>query len=451
MFNKITACLFILSLYFTGCSWTETPEQTAPANTFLDEEDLDFLKEITRDVVEASRVHEGDMVGEYGPNITGGTLIRPGGRDCYPAFWIRDYAMSLDCGLISAEEQRHMLLLTAKHQPDHEIRLKSGSFIPPGSIPDHIPLQDKPIFFPGTLDDFEGQGGQKWGDIPSLDDAFFFVKMAKVYVDGSLDTKILEEKINGKPLLTRLEDAIAMPPYDPATQLVYATDESRGIAFGFTDTTTHTGFLLVSSLLKYRAALQLADLCGQAGQDGKAKKYLNIADTLKTHIGATFTDDSGLLRASTGKSAQPDIWGSAIAVYFGALDDSLSAKVCIALADCLEKGSIDWKGNIRHVPTDMDFNSETSWEVSLAEKNTYQNGAYWNTPTGWVCHAVFRVNRDLARDLAAAFIQELRTGDFRKGEEYGSPWECQHPNGHQQNPVYMTSVTVPLSVFLNSK
>lgn len=448
MFNKITAGLFIFSLSFTGCSWTEIPEQTVPPYKFLDEENLDFLKKITSDVVEASRVYEADMVGEYGPNITGGTLIRPGGRDCYPAFWIRDYAMSLDCDLISAEEQRHMLLLTARHQPDHEIKLESGSYLPPGSIPDHITLQDKPIFFPGTLTDFEGQGGEKWGDIPSLDDAFFFVKMAKVYVDSSGDTKILEEIINGKTLLARLEDAIAMPPFDPATQLVHATDKTRGIAFGFTDTTRHTGNLLVSSLLKYRASLQLADLCQQSGQDEKAEKYLDMADTLKTHISATFADDSGLLRASTGKSSQPDIWGSSMAVYFGALEDSLSVKVCITLVDCLEKGTIDWKGNIRHVPTNMDFSSNTSWEVSLAEKNTYQNGAYWNTPTGWVCHAVYLINPGLARDLAADFIQELRTGDFRKGEEYGSPWECLHPNGHQQNPVYMTSVTVPLAVFL---
>ena len=422
--------------------------ESNPSNNYLEPEDLQFLREITRDVVEASRVPVGAMVDGHGPNQTGETLIRPGGRDCYPAFWIRDYAMSLSCGFISNEEQRHMLLLTAEQQPDEEIQLNSGSSIPPGSIPDHITFKGTPIFYPGTLEDYEGQGGEKWGAIPCLDDAFFFVKMARVYVDSSGDYEILDEVINGKTLLNRLEDAFLMPPFHPETQIVYATDEHRGITFGFTDTTTHTGDLLVASLLKYRAARQLAELCSETGMDAKAAAYQVVADTLKTHIGPTFADSSGLLRASTGKSAQPDVWGSSMAVYFGALEETLCQNVCISLVDCLEKGTLDWKGNIRHVPTNRDFSSETSWEVSLAEKNTYQNGAYWNTPTGWVCHAVYRVSPALARDLASDYVTELRAGDFRKGQDYGSPWECIHPNGHQQNPVYMTSVTVPLSVFL---
>jgi len=85
--------------------------------------------------------------------------------------------------------------------------------------------------------------------------------------------------------------------------------------------------------------------------------------------------------------------------------------------------------------------------VSRAEKNTYQNGAYWNTATGWVCHAVAKKDLRLARKLAAEYIDELKKGDFRLGGGHGSPWECIHPNGNRQNPVYMTSVTVPLGVF----
>ena len=53
-----------------------------------------------------------------------------------------------------------------------------------------------------------------------------------------------------------------------------------------------------------------------------------------------------------------------------------------------------------------------------------------------------------ARRLAREYIEELREGDFRKGKEFGSPWECFHPdNDHRQNPVYMTSVTCPLAAF----
>ncbi|HQK77271.1 MAG TPA: hypothetical protein PKZ25_13845, partial [Candidatus Hydrogenedentes bacterium] len=86
----------------------------AAAEPFLEADDMAFLRELTAAVLDASRVAPGAKVGGIGPNVTGGTVIRPGGRDCYPAFWIRDYAMSIDSGLVSVEEQRHMLLLTAR-------------------------------------------------------------------------------------------------------------------------------------------------------------------------------------------------------------------------------------------------------------------------------------------------------------------------------------------------
>jgi len=63
--------------------------------------DFQFLEKLTMDVLESSRIYPGkEVAAGFGPNNTGGVLIRPGGRDCYPAFWIRDYAMSLESGLI---------------------------------------------------------------------------------------------------------------------------------------------------------------------------------------------------------------------------------------------------------------------------------------------------------------------------------------------------------------
>jgi len=59
------------------------------------------------------------------------------------------------------------------------------------------------------------------------------------------------------------------------------------------------------------------------------------------------------------------------------------------------------------------------------------------------------VDEPLAKQLAGEFIEELREGDFRKGPEFGSPYECRHPEGdHRQNPVYLTSVTCPLAAFV---
>lgn len=454
MNRRILTVLFFLVLPVpspAGSFQAMAQYSAGESGPLLKPEDLSFLKQMAADVVEASRVRPGDKVGDFGPNLTGATLIRPGGRKCYPAFWIRDYAMSLASGCISLPEQRKMLLLTARNQPDIEIRLASGSRVPPGSIPDHITFEGKPIYFPGTLEDYQGQGGKDWGEIPPLDDSFFFIDMAATYVETSGDFAILQEDVRGKRLLVRLEEAFAMPPSDPDTGLVIATNGQRGIAFGFTDTTLHTGRLLVPSLLKYRAARELSRLFLVSGDDRNAARYRELAATLKLHIGPTFQESSGLLRAATDTSAQPDVWGSALAVCIDALEPDRGMRVCGSLEKCLKQETIAWQGGIRHIPTDMDFNEKTSWEVSLVDKNTYQNGAYWGTATGWVCRAVARVNRSLAGKLAEAYIRELREGDYRRGDEFGSPWECIHPNGHRQNPVYMTSVTVPLGVFTQSE
>ncbi|MCP4642852.1 MAG: hypothetical protein GY851_20560 [bacterium] len=420
----------------------------AQAAGLLNPADMKFLQEIATAVIDESRVAQGETVAGHGPNITGGTVIRPGGRNCYPAFWIRDYAMSLESGLITADEQRHMLMLTASHQQDEMWNLPSGSIVPPGSITDHISFGNKPIFFAGTIDDYDGQGGPRWGKLPCLDDAFFFIHMAAHYVETTGDTAILAQDVNGKPLFQRLEEAYAMPPCREDTGLVYSIETERGVSFGFVDTVTHTGDLLFCSLLKCRAARDLAELARQAGDGAKSAKYYTKRGRLMGAICDTFTTPSGLLKASTGKSAQLDVWGTAFAVYTDAITGQLARDASEALAQAARDGRVAWKGNIRHVPTNGDFSDATMWEGCLAPKNRYQNGAYWNTPTGWVCYAVAKADRDAAARIAAAFVQELREGDFRKGPKFGSPWECIHPDGeHRQNPVYMTSVTCPLAAF----
>jgi hypothetical protein len=169
---------------------------------------------------------------------------------------------------------------------------------------------------------------------------------------------------------------------------------------------------------------------------------------LEKAIAATFSLENGFFRASTGISGQTDVWGTAFAVYTGVLSETRSHAACEALAKAVRNNTITWRGNIRHIPTDADYSPKSAWERCYAAKNQYQNGAYWNTATGWVCYAVHKVDPALAQSLAKDYIAELREGDFRKGPDYGSPWECMHPEGnHRQNPVYLASVTCPLAAF----
>ncbi len=415
------------------------------SDCLITKDELAFLEKITSDVIEESRIKPGQVVDPYGPNITGGTIIRPGGRDCYPAFWVRDYAMSLATGFITAEEQRHALLLTARHQQDGDWATPSGSFVPNGSIVDHVSLSDKPIYFPGTIDDYENQGGI-FGKYPALDDHFYFIHMAHYYIKSTGDVSILQRNINEKQLMDRLELAFVVPP-SRTNHMVYCQDQNRGVTFGFVDSVVHTGELFFCSLLKFRAARQLAKMFKSLGQDEKFEKYSIIAETIKSEIPKTFEMVDGLFLASTGKSCQPDVWGSAFGVYIGAFEPETESLICRALCDGYKDHTLSYKGNIRHVRTTDDCNDATAWEetVDNSPKNTYQNGPYWGTPTGWVCYAIKKISPKDAGSLAREYIDELREGDFRKGPDFCSPWECFHPEGnYRRNPVYMTSVTCPL-------
>jgi hypothetical protein len=425
--------------------------KTTDKNTKLCKADLSFLEGIAGDVAEMARVRPNEKVGDFGPNTSGGTLIRPGGRKCYPAFWIRDFAMSLESGLITVEEQKHALLYTAQHQQEGEMTTASGSIVPHGSIVDHISFDGKAIFFPGTIDDYQGQGGI-FGKRPCYDDHFYFIHMAWYYLQAANDVDILSRKIKERSLIERLDLAFSVSPVCKDSHIICCDDENRGVSFGFCDSIVQTGKLLFCSLLKYRAAGQMFELHKRLGNHAATQKYADTVSCLKQNITATFSCDRGLLRASTGTSSQPDVWGSAFAVYIGAVEEKAALAIGKMLADAYIQGTLAFRGNIRHVLTTDDFSDNTAWELTVNPgrqvKNRYQNGAYWNTPTGWVCYAIALVDKTLAAQLAGEYIDELRDGDFRKGPEYGSPWECIHPDGdYKQNPVYLTSVACPLAAF----
>mgnify|MGYP000318097075 FL=1 len=259
--------------------------------SILEANDLVFLEQMVKDVMEASRIYPGQKISkDFGPNQTSGVLIRPGGRTSYPAFWIRDYSMSIETGYVSEKEQKHMLDLTANTQCDSLIRTKWGTSIPKGSIADHIRIDDgKPIYFPGPYS-FENQGDKKWGMQPPFCDQFFFIQMAYLYVKSFSKTTELSKEIKGVKMIDRLEQAYQMPPSDTRSHLVQVDETNRGVDFGFRDAIYITGKLCYASLLKYQAANQMAYLFTKMGNKSKALRYQQEANILKISIVSTFID-----------------------------------------------------------------------------------------------------------------------------------------------------------------
>ncbi|CAM3884909.1 glucosidase family protein [Aquirufa aurantiipilula] len=420
------------------------------AQALISQADLHYLKELTQAVIDSSRILPNQRIStDFGPNQTGGTLIRPGGRSSYPAFWTRDYAMSVGTGMITLEEQKHMLLLTASTQNDEIKKTVHGSIIPQGAIADHIRIDDaKPIYFPGTYS-FENQGEIRWGHQPPLDDMLYFIHMTYEYVKQSKDLSILDQQIRGISLFNRLILALKAVPENPSNQLVHVEASNRGVDFGFRDAIHITGDLCFTSILKYQAISQLSEMYQWKGNQMEHQKLKTLANTIKRNIVQVFLEPNGMLKASTSMSAQADVWSTAWAVYTGVLSKDKAIQASQRICQSYQNKTLAYRGAVRHVIRTDDFNDKTAWEGSLVKKDTYQNGAYWSTATGWVAFTMALTQPTLAQQLIQEFIADLRTGDFRQGRGFGAPWEC-FTERDQQNPVYMTSVSIPYQVLLNS-
>lgn len=404
-------------------------------------DDLEFLKGITEAVIRQATILPGEKNHTGVTNTNNFALIQPGGK--YGWFWIRDYAMSLDCGLIAPEQQFHMLMYTAEHQSDSMTELPSGSRIPPGAISDRISLDGTGVFFPSTPE-------LEFGLLPPFDNHFFFIHMAWHLIIKHGRSELAEETINGKNLLCRLKEAFAMPPERAGFKSVFCDDSNSGISFGFYDVIPQSGFLLFASVLKCRAAQQLSQIFDVCGDAEKAAAYSQCADVIMLEIPLLFGGGQGLPRSATGRNAMPDIWGAAYGIYAGVITGDMAERISDLLAAAYEEGTLAYRGFIRHVLTSDDYSKDSAWEFLCREypNGKYQNGAYWGTPTGWVAEAVALTHPEIAQKLILDYMHELKESDFRKESDLGGPYECFHPDFGLQNPVYMTSVSCPLASFM---
>jgi hypothetical protein len=344
----------------------------------------------------------------------------------------------------------HLLLTCKAQNGPSERRLAGGLHIPPWAIPDHINYDGKAVFYPGTYSSGESQGGGSWGRVPPIDDHYEFVRLTYLCWKTTRNVAILKTVIDGVSVYERLDNAFASPTADPDTGLAQTYTLDRAVGFGFCDNETHTGELLFASLLRFRAAGEMAELSQALGMSERARRYREIQTLIQKNIARTFTDPSavgGWLRASTELSREPDVWGTLFALHLKILGRREANAARRTIADAVRRGTIEYEGGVRHVPTDMDFSATTAWERSGSALNTYQNGAYWHTASGWLIEQLWKEDRKLALRVFSRMITHLRDQDFRKGPDHGAPWEAFGRNGQgRQNPVYLASVALPYGI-----
>ena len=398
--------------------------------------DLEYLRTLTLEILAQSRV----APGTNGPpswgikNSVGFSLVTPGRRG-YPAFWIRDFSMACDSGLVPTEELSNHFMLLAKCQNGASVRrLKSGGILPPFSIPDHINFDGTAVFYPGTYSAGEDQGAEPWGTYPPADDHYEFVHLGWLLARQSRSKSFLTTNVGVLTVLERMERAFLSPEFETSTGLFVTTRQTRAVGFGFCDSITFTGKVLYPSLLRFRAAKELFGLTGN-------RKYRDEASKIAKNVPLAFAEkESGWLRAATEVGKQPDVWGTLLALHLGVLESSRARLARKTILYAHQAGTITLEGAVRHVPTDRDFSASSAWEKAMGGKGTYQNGAYWHTPTGFLIEALMKEDKTLGRKVFAEYVVHLRKG----GE---IPWECFNPAiGHTQNGGYLASVAWPYSV-----
>lgn len=121
-------------------------------------------------------------------------------------------------------------------------------------------------------------------------------------------------------------------------------------------------------------------------------------------------------------SRQKDVWGTAFAIWLNILDESNMQKSTEVLFDTYKNSTTLKNGYVKHIPESENM-KETAWEKVTSKYNTYQNGGYWATPTGWYANALSLVDNETALELLEQFIHH--TVEFEKD---GAPFEWRSAN-----------------------
>lgn len=399
-----------------------------------------FLQATAKAILESCSVPVGATCGNF-TNMLDFRAVTPGG---YPSVWVQDFTMNFSSGLISREDGiRHLRLILESQNGDNPKDLGNNVIVPPHAIPDHINLNREPVYFPGTYDPSANQDGL-WGLRPPTNNHYDVIWLAQMLSQSGDAPLLLMESVNEKSIYERLKLAFSVPEVDPRTELVHTTPERQAVGFIFCDSIYMTGDLLMASLLRHRAAEHMAYFAGIMGDTLEAEEYSALALRISQNILPVFCDEGhhgGWLKASTGVSSQPDVWGSIYAVYRGIVKGEDKSRLLQTIIRSLEmEGEIEFQGALRHVPLSFDASEKSAWERTITAKNRYQNGAYWHTPVGWLLAILKDDYPEQARDVRVHWLQHLSM-------EQGRVWECIGWAGKaNQNPGFAPSITLPLGV-----
>ncbi len=322
----------------------------------------------------------------------------------YDAFWLRDYAYTLEGSIAS---------YSVKELTD-ACRLFVRSVRADGAGVDCVKFDGTPIYKPGY-----GSMGKE----PVLDGPPFTVSVAWQTYQRTKDNALLME------MLDPLVKTMTYMPRNMTNGLAHIAFPGERCPYGFTDTIRKSGDVLFCSLLMIQATRQLGDLLEASGRTNEARKWQQEDARVCANVRSVFWDkEIGLFRSATGSCNVPDIWGSAFAVRLGVADEAQAKAIAQYFRVHYAENVQD--GQVRHMPGFTDWNGKKT----PANGGSYQSGAFWATPVGWFVYPLDLVDSALADQTVVNMVDHFK--------KHGA---CEWINGDKrQLPNYLASAALPL-------
>lgn len=343
-------------------------DRTEIGNPFkLPEEMVVWMKEATLEQLKGCRVEAHD-----------GTWIHsPDGVGNYKALWTRDfYYMVENAGdLIDQEEIKASIQYLINGQRDD------------GCMPDRVYASGEAVYSPGAI-------GKPLAD-HAVDNGPFMAMLLCSYVNQFDDKELflkLEPKVrNGLDQIFVKENG-----------LVFNDPKNPQCVYGFTDIVKKTGYLLFTSLLFYKANLEMYKLCQKYGFN-ESSYYKRSYEYVKQSIYKLWSEEDGMFWAADIDCKQIDIWGSAYAIEVGVTNPEQTRRIAKFLVEHYDE--YVQRGQIRHLA-----NNDGVWEKLFIdyEPGTYQNGAYWATPLAWIVPIYDKIKPGLSKHTLEVCIEDFQ-------------------------------------------
>ena len=348
---------------------------------------IQWLEETAKAILDSARITGDD----------GTVLYCPDGSDNYRGVWTRDFCYIAENtpDLIPPEHMTGIFKHIIRRQRDD------------GGVPGSISPDGKPGYCTVAVGDRE--------KVTDGDNSQFLVKIADACAKRTGSLELFEKYFD------KLIAAMNFVPRS-AEGLVWIDTEAPHTSYGFTDTILKTGHEFFCSILYWEAARILEKACKQLGRSDEAGDFAKRAELIENNIKMLFDEKNGAFLAASVDNRKIDIWGNAYFIYIDFPANDLRAKVLDFLKENYENYILF--GQVRHLLRGQywDRTIQSIWPDHDLPKETYQNGAYWGTASGWVIRALHQVDPALAEKTASALIDYYQTVGIYECVNEGRLW-----------------------------